>query len=250
MGLLFLLYGLIIGSFLNVVIYRVPAGVSIVTPPSTCGSCNTRIRAKHLVPVLSFLFLRGRCAYCSEKISIRYPLIEAANGLIYLMVYLKSGLGVEAVLISLFSSAMIVIAMIDFDTMDVYFSTLISGAVLGGLILLERVYRGVDILPFLLTAVIAMLFILLVIFISRGGMGFGDIWIIGLIGSILGPVLTLVAFFLTSMVGGGIALFLVSSRKKKMKEGIPFGPLLIIGFFITLFIGQDLLDLYLSLFNL
>lgn len=250
MSLLFLLYGLIIGSFLNVVIYRVPAGVSIVSPPSTCGSCNTRIRAKHLVPVLSYLFLKGRCAYCKEKISFRYPLIEAVNGLIYLLVYLKFGMSVEAVLLSLFSSAMIVIAMIDFDTMDVYFSTLIPGAFLSAGILLERVYRGVDILPFLLTAFIAMVFILLVIFLSRGGMGFGDIWIIGLIGSILGPVLTMVSFFLTSIVGGGIALFLVTSRKKKMKEGIPFGPLLIIGFFITLFIGRNLLDSYISLFNL
>jgi len=232
------------------VIYRVPAGVSIVTPPSTCGSCNTRIRAKHLVPVLSYLFLKGRCATCKEKISLRYPLIETLNGLIYLLIYLKYGLSFEAVFLSLFSSALIVIAMIDFDTMDVYFSTLIPGAVLGGIILLERAYRGENILPFLMTAVIAMLFILLVIYISRGGMGFGDIWIIGLIGSVLGPVLTLVSFFLTSMVGGVLALFLVTSKKKKMKEGIPFGPLLIIGFFITLFIGQELLDLYVSLFNL
>jgi len=103
LGFLFLLYGLIIGSFLNVVIYRVPAGVSIVTPPSTCGSCKTRIRAKHLVPVLSYLFLKGRCAYCREKISVRYPIVEAMNGIIYLLIYLKSGLSVEAVLLSLFS---------------------------------------------------------------------------------------------------------------------------------------------------
>ncbi|MFH5836240.1 prepilin peptidase [Proteiniclasticum sp. C24MP] len=247
---LFLIYGLIIGSFLNVVIYRVPAGISIAYPPSTCGKCQSRIRAKHLVPVWSYLFLRGRCASCGEKISIRYPLIEGLNGMIYLMAYLKFGSGLEAVLISLFSSVMIIIAMIDYDTMDVYFSTLLPGAVLAALIILERASREIEILPFLLTGLSAMIFILLVIFLTKGGMGMGDIWIMGLIGIVLGPVQTVVSFFLTSMVGGGVAAVLIAGKKKHAKEGIPFGPLLILGFFMALFIGQELLDLYFSLFDL
>ena len=156
----------------------------------------------------------------------------------------------EAVLLCFFSSVMIVIAMIDYDTMDVYFSTLIPGAVLCALILLEKSFRGVDLFPYIVTAATAMIFILLVIVISRGGMGYGDIWIMGLIGSVLGPILTVVSFFLTSMVGGGLAVILLVGKKKKMKEGVPFGPLLIIGFFITLFLGQELLDSYVNFFNL
>lgn len=250
MGLLYLIYGLIIGSFLNVVIYRIPAGLSIAYPPSTCGSCRKRIRAHHMVPVFSYLYLKGRCGYCREKISIRYPLIEGLNGFIYLMLYLKFGFGLESVLLSLFSSVLIVVAMIDYDTMDVYLSTLVPGAILAVLLLFDRTYRDIDILPFIITGLIAMSFIFLVIRITKGGMGIGDIWILGLIGIVLGPVLTLVSFFLTSITGGVVAAFLLLGKKRQGKEGIPFGPLLIIGYFVALFIGQDLLEIYFGQFGL
>ncbi|MBO1266031.1 prepilin peptidase [Proteiniclasticum sp. SCR006] len=249
MGLLYVVYGLIIGSFLNVVIYRIPAGISIAYPPSTCGSCGKRIRAYHLVPVFSYLLLKGRCGYCREKISARYPLIEGLNGFLYLMLYQKIGFGIESVLLCLFSSVLIVVGMIDYDTMDVYLSTLVPGAILVVFILLERTYRGISILPFILAGLIAMILIFLVIQITKGGMGIGDIWILGLIGIVLGPVLTLVSFFLTSVIGGGVASFLLASKKKNGKEGIPFGPLLIIGFFMALLFGQELLDFYFSLFS-
>ncbi len=250
MGLLFLVYGLVIGSFLNVVIYRIPANISISSPPSTCGSCGTRIKAKHLVPIFSYLFLKGKCAYCDEKISLRYPIIEGLNGITYLMVYLKFGSTLDTVLLCLFSSVMIVIAMIDYDTTDVYFSMLIPGGILAMALTVSRFSRGVDILPYLLAGGIGMGFIYLVILVTKGGMGHGDIWILGLVGVALGPILTIVSFFFTSIIGGITAVTLLILKKKTSKEGIPFGPFLIIGFFITLFAGENLLNLYLNLFNL
>nr|WP_281069648.1 A24 family peptidase [Proteiniclasticum aestuarii] len=165
------------------------------------------------------------------------------------MLYQKIGFGIESVLLCLFSSVLIVVGMIDYDTMDVYLSTLVPGAILVVFILLERTYRGISILPFILAGLIAMILIFLVIQITKGGMGIGDIWILGLIGIVLGPVLTLVSFFLTSVIGGGVASFLLASKKKNGKEGIPFGPLLIIGFFMALLFGQELLDFYFSLFS-
>lgn len=250
MGIIFIIYGLVIGSFLNVVIFRIPAGLSIVKPPSQCGSCGTRIRPIHLVPVFSYVFLRGKCAYCHDEISPRYPLIEALNALIYFLLYLKYGMSIEAVLLALFSSVMLVVAMIDYDNMDVYLSTLIPGGVLAALYMLNGYLEGEAMLSHVLTALTGMGFILLVILVTRGGMGGGDIWILGLIGLILGPLHTLLSFFLTSIIGGALAVFILLSGRKKRKEGIPFGPLLIIGFYISLFFGSELINAYLSLLNI
>lgn len=249
MGILFLIYGVVIGSFLNVVIYRVPAGISIVAPPSRCGTCETRLKAKDLVPVISYAFLKGKCAYCGEKISFRYPLIELINGLLYVLIYVRFGFTMEAILLALLSSTFLVIAMIDFDTMDVYMSIVLMGGILGFVLLMSRLYQGEQIMPYIISAGGGMLFIYLVIFLTKGGMGQGDIWILGLIGLILGPTLTLFSFFSTSIIGGAYATFFLMIKKKNRKEGIPFGPFLVLGFFIALFVGNESIRVYLDLIN-
>ena len=123
--------GLVIGSFLNVCIYRIPKEESIAFPPSHCANCKHNLSPIDLVPVFSYIFLRGRCRYCKEKISIRYPLIESLNGILYLIVYLKFGLTLIALKYCILVSILIVIGMIDYDTQFVFTSTTIFGGIIG-----------------------------------------------------------------------------------------------------------------------
>ena len=123
--------GTIIGSFLNVCIYRIPNEESIAYPPSHCGSCGHNLKVLDLVPIFSWLFLRGRCRYCGEKVSKQYPIIEGATGLLFVFLYLKFGFTIELLKYMIFTSILIVIGIIDFKTQDVYDSTIIALGVSG-----------------------------------------------------------------------------------------------------------------------
>lgn len=245
---LFLLYGLLIGSFLNVVIYRLPRGENIAFPPSHCGSCGARIKPQHLIPVLSYLFLKGKCAHCGERISLQYPLIELLNGLLYVMVYLRFGWGANAVIVALLSSIFVVIGMIDLKSQDILDVTLYAGFAVATVFLLLQYAGKNPVLPHLLAGAVGFLVIALIIFLSRGGMGWGDAWILLLMGMVLGPVMTVLAFFITSITGGITAIFLLLLKKKGGKEAVPFGPFLIFGFFVALLGGQELIRIYFGWF--
>lgn len=248
MVLLFLLYGLLIGSFLNVVIYRLPRGENIAFPPSHCGSCGVRIKPQNLIPVLSYLFLKGKCAHCGERISLQYPLVELLNGLLYAMVYLRFGWGAETVIIALMSSVFIVIGMIDLKSQDILDVTLYAGFALATAFLLLQYSGKNPVLPYLIAGAGGFMVIALIIFLSRGGMGWGDAWILLLMGMVLGPVMTVLAFFVTSIIGGITGILLLLLKKKGGKEAVPFGPFLISGFFVALLGGQELIRIYLSWF--
>ena len=239
--------GLVIGSFLNVCIYRIPVEESIAFPPSHCGKCKHNLSPIDLVPVLSFIFLRGRCKYCNEKISIRYPLIESLNGILYLIVYLKFGLTLIALKYCILVSLLIVIGMIDYDTQFVFTSTTIFGGIIAGIfIVIQAVVYKEGIIDLILGGAIGFGIIGLIVFLTKG-MGEGDIEIATVCGLFLGIKGILLGLFLAIILGGIVGIIILALKLKKAKEKIAFGPCIAIGSLISMLWGVEILKLYWNL---
>lgn len=240
--------GLVIGSFLNVCIYRIPAEQSISFPPSHCSTCNHQLAAKDLVPVFSYLFLRGKCRYCGSKISIRYPLIEILNGLLYVLVYFKYGFSTDTIKYCLMASVLIVIAMIDFDTQDVYTSTTLTGAAIAVIFLIIQYFTdNQSSKRFLIGGIVCAGIIAAIVFLTHG-MGEGDIEIAGVSGLFLGWKLGLMSLFIAIIIGGIFGIVLLALKKKSKKEMFAFGPCIAIGTMISALAGEYLLNFYLALY--
>ena len=250
MFLLILVLGTIIGSFLNVCIFRIPLKQSIAFPSSHCFHCHHKLGVLDLIPVFSFIFLKGKCRYCGEKISIQYPIIELINGIIYLLLFLKFDLSYSFVFYALFSSLLLVIAMIDFKTGLIPNKLIVFGILLGMIYfmmdwIINRSFLIIKdgILGFLAGALI----ILVIILISRGGMGAGDMKLMGVIGLFLGLKGVVLSLFLGILVGGIIGAVLLMTKIKDRKSAIPFGPFLALGTFVSLYWGEQIINWYLSL---
>lgn len=241
-----LVLGLLIGSFLNVCIYRIPRGESIAYPPSHCTNCGNNIKSYDLIPVISYIFfLQGKCRYCGEKISIRYPITELFTGVVFMLTYKYYGMSMEFIKFAVLSCFLIVIGMVDFDTTDVYFKTTMSGIIVGIVFLIVYYFNGYNIWTYILGALIGGGFISLVILIT-GGMGWGDAEICFLAGMYLGWKLTLVMLFLSVVLGGIIGLLLIATKKKSKKDYIPFGPYIALGAMIAMIWGDEILKWYLQ----
>ena len=211
------LFGLCIGSFLNVCIYRIAREESISFPPSHCTSCGYELKPKDLVPVLSYAFLGGKCRSCKEKISIRYPLIEILNALLYVVIYLNYGFSFELFKFAVFASLMIVIGFIDFDTKYVFNSTVILGVV-SGIIFLIAEWIITKNIPWTNLAGAAIGFgVIWTIVALTGGMGEGDIDIALICGLFLGIRGIIVTLFLAFVLGGVVALFMMILKLKDRK---------------------------------
>lgn len=236
--------GIVIGSFLNVCIYRIPMEESIAFPPSHCTSCKHNLKAIDLIPILSYIFLRGRCRYCSEKVSIRYPLIEGLNGILYLIVYLKFGLTLIALKYCILVSLLIVIGMIDYDTQFVFTSTTIFGGIIGIIFILMQatVYKS-GTLDLVLGGLIGFVIIGLIVFLTKG-MGEGDIEIATVCGLFLGVKGILLGLFLAIIFGGIAGMIILLLKLKKAKEKIAFGPYIAIGNLISMMFGIEILRFY------
>ncbi len=244
--------GTIIGSFLNVCIYRIPQKQSIVFPSSSCPHCKHALGVFDLFPILSHILLQGKCRYCSAKISIQYPIIELINGLLYGMLFITFGASIEMFFYSLLCSLLLVVFMIDLKTQLIPNTLTLFGLIVG---ILFRVTQAVLLasniplmegsLGFLAGAV--PLFIIIVL--SRGGMGAGDLKLMAVVGLFLGSSLTLLTLFYASITGGVVALFLLILKKKGRKSTIPFGPFLVLGTYISIFVGQQVWSWYLSLYR-
>lgn len=252
------LFGACIGSFLNVVIYRIPAGLSLVHPPSRCPKCMHRLGKTENVPVLGWIWLKGRCRWCKTPISPRYPSIEAIAGIIFLLVFWQFGYTLETVGYCAFLSWLLSLSMIDFDTMTLPGSLTKSGLVLGlvfqGIIgwekaefsgLIHQLMFGIGgtVLGIWLLEIIG--FIGMLIF-DRQAMGGGDGKLMATIGAWLGWKYVLVGGFLAcamgSIVGGGAIWLGILSRKQHM----PFGPFLALGAAFALFFGNQIISSYLG----
>jgi leader peptidase (prepilin peptidase)/N-methyltransferase len=217
------IFGILIGSFLNVVIYRIPKGESIVFPSSKCQSCQTPLKWYHNIPIFSWLFLRGKCGFCSEKISIQYPLIELATGIIALSLFYKLGLVWQLPLTFTVFTLLLALVMIDFKYMEIP-----DNLNLLALALAVITPTFLESLQDALLAVggMTLLRYYLSFFINKEAMGEGDIIVAGTMGALLGFPAFLYALFIAAIVA------LVPSLLAKETQ-IPFVPFLIIGTFIT-----------------
>lgn len=234
--------GLLTGSFANVLIHRLPKGESVVWPGSHCPNCKKRLRAPDLIPVLSFLFLKGRCRYCRAAISPQYPLVEVLSGAGYWLVYRHYGLSLEALAGCILVTILLCAAFADLQT-GLIPDRLTYPGILTGLIL---AWFTIGVKNSLLGALGFALFFFVIAIASKGGMGGGDIKLAGVIGTFLGWQGALVTFVLASVLGGLAAGCLLVSGKADRKSAIRFGPYLALGAFIALIWGRQIIAFYLE----
>ena len=244
--------GLLIGSFLNVCIYRIPRGESIAYPPSHCTSCGNKIKYYDLIPVLSWIFLRGKCRKCNEKISSRYALIELTTAILFLLTYFEYGVSIYLLKFLILIPFLIVIAMIDYDTMDVYTTTTWCAIAMGIVLLGVNFYLGEPVDIYIYGAILGAGTITLIILLSKlilgsEGMGWGDAEICGLCGLFLGLKLTIVMMFFSFIIGGVIGVYLLWFKKKSGRSEMPFGPSIIISALLIMIWGDRILNWYLAI---
>lgn len=243
-----ILLGVIIGSFLNVCIYRIPREESISYPPSHCGSCNHKLAPLDLFPVFSYIFLKGKCRYCKNKISIRYPFIEILNAIVYLLIYFKFGVEIITLKYSILASLLIVIAIIDYDTQLVYTSSTICGGVIGIIfIIVQSIICRDNSLDFILGGLIGFGIIGLIVILTKG-MGEGDIEIAAVCGLFLGIKGILLGLFLAIIIAGMAGIMILTLKLKKAKDKMAFGPFIAIGCLISMLWGNEILSSYSQLF--
>ena len=241
-GVFVFVLGTIIGSFLNVLIYRIPRGRSVVFPPSACGGCGARLGWQDLVPVVSYLLLPGRCRSCGATISPRYPAVEVLSGLGFLVWYLKFGLTVEGLAAAVLFSLLLVIIFIDLEFLIIPNRLVLAGLILGSPLIL--VQSPQLLLNGLLGLLVGGGLLLITAVVSRGGMGGGDIKLAAMIGLYLGWPQVLLMLFVSFLLGSVVGLGLVALRRKKMKEAVPFGPFLAVATYIVMLWGPQILDWY------
>jgi leader peptidase (prepilin peptidase)/N-methyltransferase len=254
--------GASIGSFLNVVVYRLPAGLSILWPPSRCPHCLHRLGKRENVPILGWMWLQGRCRHCKSRISIRYPLVEAATGLLFLLVFWKSGWQwqVQTFGYWAFFSWLLTLSIIDLDTMTLPNALTQSGLVAGLVFQVSTGFQSAaasglvnQLMSGIVGAVVGIWVFDIIAFagsmaFGQAAMGGGDAKLAAMMGAWLGWKYLLVAGFLACAVGafvggGAIALGLLNRR-----QPMPFGPFLALGAVLTVVWGKELLSAYLQLF--
>lgn len=245
--ILILIIGVVIGSFLNVCIYRIPKDESIAFPPSHCTNCKHNLNSFDLIPIISFILLGGKCRYCNEKVSPRYPIIEAVNSILYLLIYLKFGLTMLALKYVILVSILIVIGMIDYDTQFVFTKTTIFGGIVGIIfIIIQMIAYKNGVFDLILGGLIGFTIIGLIVFLTRG-MGEGDIEIAVVCGLFLGSKGILLGLFLAIVIGGIAGLIILALKLKTAKEKIAFGPFIAIGSLISMLWGVEILKSYWNL---
>jgi leader peptidase (prepilin peptidase)/N-methyltransferase len=239
-----LVLGAVVGSFLNVVVVRLPRGQSVVRPPSHCGTCGKPIRWFDNIPLLSFLWLRGRCRVCQTQISWRYPMIEAATAILFALTAHRLGWGLELVGGWFFVAVLVAIAAIDLEHQIIPDSISLPAIAVGlALSFLTPSRTWVD---SLLGIAVGAGFPFAVIVVSRGGMGGGDMRLGALIGAFLGWQLAVLSFFMAVLLGGVVATALLLAGRKGRKDRIPFGPFLAWSGVMSLLWGDLLLHWYWS----
>ncbi len=245
--ILVIIIGLVIGSFLNVCIYRIPLEQSISYPPSHCGSCNHRLKPIDLIPVISYLFLKGRCKYCKEKISITYPLIEILNAVLYLIIFYNYGLTFDFVKYSLLSSLLIVIGIIDYKTQDIYTVTIIFGVISSVIfIAIDFFVNKNSISTYVLGGLIGFLALAIIVIITKG-MGIGDAEITLVCGLFLGIKGVIVTLFLGIIIGGIVAIIILALKLKDAKDAMAFGPCLSVAALMYILWGDTIINVYLKM---
>ncbi|MCM1267883.1 MAG: prepilin peptidase [Bacteroidales bacterium] len=242
--LIIFLFGIVIGSFLNVCIYRIPKKEDIVKTASHCMSCGERLKWYDMIPVASFLVLRGKCRKCGAKLSVQYPLIEAANGILYVCIVWTGGIGIESLLYCLLASALLVLSVIDFRTYEIPFGINLFILALG----LVRAATDIsNILNYLAGSIAVSAVLAVLYYASRGkAIGGGDVKLMAACGLLLGWKLIILAFLLGCVLGAVIHVI----RMKVSGEGhvLAMGPYLSMGVLIAAMWGDRLLNWYFGMF--
>ncbi|MCF8009133.1 MAG: prepilin peptidase [Halanaerobiales bacterium] len=246
MSLIIFITGLIIGSFLNVVIHRLPLKKSIVFPSSHCPNCEAKLKYYDLIPVLSYIFIKGKCRYCAQKISLQYPIVETLTALLFLLTFLKYGLTSEFIIFILLISILIVVSFIDIKYQIIPNEITFIFIPLG--LILSLLFNHISFVNSLLGLVIPAGLLLLIAFIYKKGMGLGDVKLIGMIGVFIGWRYALVSIFIGALFGSlyGIYMMVIGNMDRKTK--IPFGPFISLGAVIMILYGNLLIGWYLGLF--
>jgi leader peptidase (prepilin peptidase)/N-methyltransferase len=255
--------GLVIGSFLNVVIFRLETEDKIVNSRSKCLSCGHQLSWKDLFPVFSFIFLRGKCRYCGRKISWQYPLVEIATGVLFVLLFSNIFYNYDFTFLNIFNylslififSALVVVFVFDLRHYiipdEVIYPAILVSSILVGLnsLAVSGVFEFSYFIDHFSSALLAGGFFLFLVLLTKGkGMGGGDIKLGFLMGLVLGFPNILLALFIAFISGAIIGLLLMAMGKKKMKSMVPFGPFLIFGFLVSYFYGAEIIDWYLNMF--
>lgn len=249
-------FGAVIGSFLNVCIYRIPRRQSIVFPSSRCPSCDRPIKAWDNIPVISYVLLRGKCRNCGERISFRYPLVETLNAVLYAAALWRYGIGWDLIIYCLLLSALIVITFIDLDFLIIPDRITLAGIPLGlaaGCFILPDPFMRASLLGYkasIIGAIGGFVFYFLMAELSvrlfkKEGMGGGDIKMMAMIGGFMGWKAVILTTFAGSLLGSLGGTMFMMAKGKGRGTLIPFGPFLALGAVITLFFGQEILRWYL-----
>jgi leader peptidase (prepilin peptidase)/N-methyltransferase len=242
-----LVLGLIIGSFCNVVIYRLPLGKSIITPGSHCRVCSAPILPWENIPLLSYILLRGRCRVCKDPISLRYPVVELVSGVLSMLLWFKFGFSIPFAVYAALTSTLLTVALIDYDHKIIPNIITLPGMVIGlGL--------STYVLPLTLVDSLLGLFLggglfYLIALLTKGGMGGGDIKLIAMIGAFLGWPGALFTIFSGALLGSLVGIALMLLGRKGRKDKVPFGPFLSSGAILFILVGDDLISWYLNLLS-
>ena len=240
-----IIFGLILGSFFNVVAIRLLKKESIAFPPSHCVNCNHQLHTLDLVPVFSYVFLKGKCRYCKSSISPLYPFGELLTAVSIFFVYKNVGLSLELIP-ALLLTILLVISVLT-DIREQLILDIVTLPMLG-LLIISRLFIGTE--PFwyyLLGGAVGFLLLLFLAIVSKGGMGGGDIKLYAAIGVALGPLLTVMSLVLASFVGAIVGIFLLMTGKVKKGQPIAFGPSIFVGTLIAYVYGIDILQWYMSM---
>ena len=247
--LIFIL-GLIVGSFSNVCIYRIPRNESIIFPASHCPKCHSPIKPADNIPLLSYILLKGRCRNCKSKISIQYPIVELLTGLIYLIIYLVYGLSIQSLIYIILSSALVIISFIDLNEQIVPDVISLPGIVIGFIISFFVPY-----ISFINSALGILVGGGIILIIGLAGsaifkkeaMGGGDVKLAAMVGAFLGWKYIIISLFLGFFIGALAGILLILSKIKSREDDIPFGPFIVLGSFITLLWGEKIISWYIGI---
>ena len=242
MIIIFFIIGLLIGSFLNVCIYRIPLNKSIIKPPSSCGSCGHRLNYYDMLPVINYVINRGKCRYCGEKYSYQYPLTELFNGLLYSVITLKYGISLNAVLYCLLGSILITVSVIDLKHKIIPDSLNIIIAAIG---IIFALYDSMIISDRALGALIGFV-LFFAIALATDAMGGGDIKLIAGLGAIFGVEGVLFIVFFSFIIGAVISVALLITKIKGRKDELPFGPFISAATLLYIFYGNEIINLYVT----
>lgn len=247
--ILIFVLGLIVGSFSNVCIYRIPRNESIIYPASHCPKCRSNISPKDNIPLLSYILLKGRCRNCKSKISIQYPIVEFLTGLTYLIIYLTYGLSIQSLVHIILSSALIIIAFIDLNDQIVPDVISLPGIVIGFII--SFFVSHISYMNSALGVLVGGGIILIIglagsIIFKKEAMGGGDVKLAAMIGAFLGWRYIMISLFLGFFLGALAGILLILSKIKSREDAIPFGPFIVLGSFITLLWGEKIISWYIG----